>query len=461
MKDYYSLIILGGGVAGYTAALLAAKNGMRVALFERDSLGGTCLNRGCIPTKTLLHSAELFASRESWAEMGILAENIRLDENAIFARKNAIVGKLRDSLLSLVKANRIDFFPHEAVFADANSVTADGKTYSAENILTATGALPARLKIPGIELTINSYRVLHAPLPPEQKTLLIVGGGAIGVEFATYFASTGRSVTILEAESRILPMMDEELSAELAAVLRKKGVTLRTSVMVESFRQEEKLQTVFRSHESENTETLPADAILIGIGRQANIRNLNLEKARIHADRNIPVNEKMHTGVAGIYAAGDVLGGIQLAHYAAATATVAVETMLGRSPSVDLNTVPACIYTTPEIASVGLTEAECAARNLEIEIGKTLMSRNGKSLVSGTDVGYIKTLVSKKTGQLLGATAFCIRATDIISELSLAISKNLTRDDILRAIHAHPTVAEGIFESLKNCPKGAEQGSQG
>lgn len=445
MSDY-SLIVLGGGVAGYTSAIRAAKAGMNVAIFEREHLGGTCLNRGCIPTKTLLHSAELFASASAWAEMGVLAENVRLDEPAIYARKNSIVEKLRAGLGSLMKLNKIDVFSEEAVFVADNTVIAGGKTYTAQRFLIATGSSPAMLGIPGIELTVNSDRVLAEPLAG--KSVAIIGGGVIGVEFASYFADTGRAVTVIEMEDRVLPMMEKDLSAQLAAVLKKKGIVLKTAAAVERF---EKAEQGVAAHirVKGQPEVVAADAVVVSVGRRANTTGLGLEKIGVKTQRGVAVDDRMHTGVAEIYAAGDVTARVQLAHYAAASATVAVEAMLGLPPSMDLNTVPACVYTSPEIATVGLTEAECAARGLEVEVGKYPMGGNGKSMIEGVDRGFIKTIVEKSTGRVLGATAFCCRGTDILGELVLAVSQNIPREQLLRVIHAHPTTMEGVFESLE------------
>ncbi|MDO4550969.1 MAG: dihydrolipoyl dehydrogenase [Planctomycetia bacterium] len=447
----YSLIILGGGVAGYTAAFRAVQNGMSVALFERDQVGGTCLNRGCIPTKTLLHSSEIYSERTCWPEMGIIAENVSLNENAIYSRKDAIIQKLRNGILSLLKANKIDFFSCQASFLDEHSVTAEGEVYTAEKILIATGSSPIQLNIPGIELTVNSDRVLEKPLPGQN--LIIIGGGVIGVEFASYFADTGRKVTIIEAQERILPMMEKELSLQLAALLRKKGILLKTSASVESFTKrntENETETLCANIRSgDKTESLCADQIIISVGRKANLDGLNLEKIGVQTKRGILVDQNMYTGVAGIYAAGDVISHIQLAHYAGATATVAVESMMGLPHSVDLKTVPSCVYTSPEIACVGISEAECLAQNIEVEIGKYQMGGNGKSMISGADRGYIKTIIEKNTGKILGASAFCLRATDIIGELALAISQNMRREQITQVIHAHPTIMEGILESLE------------
>ncbi len=445
MTDY-SLIVLGGGVAGYTGAIRAAKAGMKVAIFEREHLGGTCLNRGCIPTKTLLHSAELFSSAGAWAEMGILAENVRLDESAVYARKDALVEKLRAGIQTLMKANKIDVFTEAAEFASKDSVTAGGKTYTAEHFLIATGSSPAALPIPGIEHTVNSDRVLEKPLSGERIT--IIGGGVIGVEFASYFADAGRQVTVVEAEDRILPMLEKELSLQLAAVLKKKGITLKTGAVVERF---VKTDAGVETHilVKEKPEIVPGDQVIVSVGRRANLTGLGLEKLGILTGRGIMTDERMHTGVGNIYAAGDVTARVQLAHYAAASATVAVEAMLGEPASVDLTTVPACVYTSPEIACVGLSEAECAARGLEVEVGKYLMGGNGKSMIEGADRGFIKTIVEKHTGRILGATAFCCRGTDILGELVLAVSQGIQREQLLRVIHAHPTTMEGVYESLE------------
>lgn len=440
----YDLVVIGGGPGGYVGAIRAAKLGMKTALIEERELGGTCLNRGCIPTKALLHSGEIYASRESWAEMGIDAENVKYDEEAAYRRKEAVVISLRNGVKSLIKANKIDLYETHGTITGEHTVSAGGQQLETEYILIATGSRPvgsdpAVRPINGMQYALNSDGVLENKV--EGNNIAVVGAGVIGVEFADYLSNTGRSVTLIEPMERIIPMTGKETALQLASVLKRKGVKIITGAKVDEILPDFTVR--YTTAKGEFSEKF--DNVIVSIGRTANISNLGLESVGIPMGRRIEVDENMYTGVAGIYACGDAIGQIQLAHYASATAITAVESMLKKSHSIDLSVVPSCIYTQPEIASVGRKETEVEGA----KIGKFLMAANGKSQIEGVGRGFVK-VVANKDSTIVGAELFCVRATDMIGELALAISRGLKLDEVASVIHPHPTVMESVGEAYED-----------
>ncbi|MBE5730481.1 MAG: dihydrolipoyl dehydrogenase [Clostridiales bacterium] len=438
----YELIVLGGGPGGYTGAIRAAKLGKRVALIEKDSLGGTCLNRGCIPTKALLHSAELYSSKSEWAELGILAENVTLDEGKIYERKQKVVATLRDGVKSLVKANGIDLIEGEGVLTGEHTIKVGDREISADYILLATGSVPSagskERPLIGVEYTVNSDDVLAAPVKGDNIT--IIGAGVIALEFATYYAAIGKSVTLLAPGERIIKMMSKDASVQLTAVLKKQGVKIVTGVKVKSV---DENHTVYYATEK-GEASVTGDAVITAIGRKP-VLDIGLNKVGITVDKFIAVDDNMYTGKAGIYACGDITGKMQLAHFAAASAITAVESMFGLPHSMDLSVCPSCIYTSPELASVGKKETDIE----NAKVGKFLMGANGKSLIEGVNRGYIK-VIADENDVVVGAEIFSVRGTDIMGELSLAIAKGLKTHEVSEVIHPHPTVMEAIGESVED-----------
>ncbi len=443
--DYF-LIVIGGGPAGYTAAIDAAQRGKSVAVIERDKVGGTCLNRGCVPTKYLLHNALNYDRLVSGATSAIkLKGKAELDETALYEGKQALTDKLVKGIETLLAANRAELILAEATIIDDHTVSADGRLLTAENILIATGSYPVRLPIEGIELTVNSDEVLQAPVKGE--SVAVIGGGVIGVEFATFLAAAGKKVTVIEAEERILPMFDKETALQTASVLKRKTALLTGARVRKIARNGDKLTVAYTDKKGEGE--VIADTVIVSIGRTAAVRGFGLENTAVGIDRHgIVTDANGYTGVAGIYAAGDVAGKIALAHYAAAMARNAVAVMCGEEPSIRLDIVPSCVYTSPEIASVGLKESDL--EDGTYTKGKYLLGGNAKSLIEGSDRGFVKILFDAESGKLVGAQIFGERATDLIGELALAIDKGCTAEDISRVIHAHPTVYEGIAESAED-----------
>lgn len=440
----YDLIVIGGGPGGYTGAIRAAKLGMKTALIEERDLGGTCLNRGCIPTKALLHSGEVYASREEWAGLGINAENVTLDEDAIYRRKDSIVENLRNGVKSLVKANKIDLYEVHGTITGEHTVKAGDEELETEYILIATGSVPvgsdpARRPIPGMQYALNSDRILAGKV--EGQEIAVIGAGVIGVEFTDYLSNVGRSVTLIEPMERIIPMMNKDTSVQLASILKRKGVKIITGAKVNEILEDHTVKYSTAKGEFEQK----FDNVIVSIGRMANFANLGLENAGIPGGRRIEVDDNMYTGVAGIYACGDAVGRIQLAHFAAASAITAVESMLGKPHSMDLRVVPSCIYTQPEIAFVGKKEDEVE----NAKVGKFLMAANGKSQIEGVGRGFVK-VVADENDTVVGAELFCVRGTDIIGELALAISRKMKLHEVASVIHPHPTVMEAVGEAYED-----------
>lgn len=454
MEQQYNLVVIGAGPGGYVAAIKAAQLGMKVAVIENREVGGTCLNRGCIPTKTLMHSAHLYHEVKNFEAVGLKVEGLSYDIKKIHERKEEVVDKLRTGISQLFKANKIDFISGTATISDKNTIVVekDGEKteVKTEKILIATGSKPAKPPIEGLTLpnVVTSDEMLSMSDKVYNK-LLIIGGGVIGVEFATVYNSLGCEVVIVEAMDRILPTMDKEISQSMAMSLKKKGIKIHTSAMVEKISEENGLTCYYTEKGKAQTET--ADGILVSIGRRANTENLFADGFEIEMERGcVVVDEKFQTSVEGIYAIGDVIKGIQLAHVASAEGIVAVENMVGKEPSIDLDVVPSCIYTNPEISAVGITADEAKAKGIKVKTGKFIMSANGKSLIAMDERGFIKVVFDEETDVILGAQLMCARATDLISEFTTAIVNKLTSEQLSSVIRPHPTYVEAVTEAIES-----------
>ena len=456
MKEY-QLIVIGAGPGGYEAAIRAAQLGLTTALIERREVGGTCLNRGCIPTKAMLHSAQLYREAANFELFGLHTENTSFDWAKVHQRKNDVVVKLRTGSEQLIKANKIDFFNNFASILGKNDVQLDqGEVIRGENILIATGSVPARPPIPGLDLpnVVTSDELLDDPHFTQTdslaKEILIIGGGVIGVEFASVFSSFGCHVTIVEAMERILPTMDREISQSLNMVLKKRGVSIHTGAMVEKLEQDEN-GLVCHFTEKGKAQAVPAQQVLVAIGRRPNTQGLFAEGFEVACERGrIVTDENFRTSVDSIYAIGDVTSKIQLAHMASAQGICAVHTIAGQKPPIDLRYVPGCIYTDPEIASVGITEDEAKQQGIPVKKGKFLMTGNGRSLIDEQERGFIKVLAHQETDVILGAQLMCSRATDIVAELATAIVNGLTCAQLAGVIRPHPTFCEGVTEAVED-----------
>lgn len=451
MSDKTKVVVIGGGPGGYVAAIRAAQLGAEVTLVEKENLGGTCLNVGCIPTKALLHSAELYEEAKEGAKYGVIASDVKVDFTKVQERKKAVTKQLVSGVKGLLAANKVKVVNGEASFVNKDTIevkTEKGtETIKAGKFIIATGSIPAKPPIPGIDSKqcIDSTGALELQEVP--KSMVIVGGGVIGVEIATLYATLGCKIVVIEMLDEILPMMDGELTKMIRAKLAKKGVEFYTSTKVMSFKDAGANVEVTVEMKDGSSKVFAGEKALISIGRRTNTATLGLEKAGIVNDRGrITVNDKMETNVPGIYAVGDCIGKIMLAHIASAQGEIAAENALGHNNVFDSKTNPSCVYTKPEFASVGLTEEAAKAQGIEYIVGKFPLAANGRAMIMGED-GMIKIIAGKKYKEVLGAHILGPRATDLIGELALAIGMEATIDEVIATIHAHPTVAEAIKEA--------------
>lgn len=464
MSAVYDLIVIGAGPGGYPAAWKAASLGKRVAVAECRELGGTCLNRGCIPTKTLLHTTGIFREVREGEKLGLSARGVSVDGERLKERKEQVVTTLRNGIESQFKKSKIDVFYGVAKVVSENrvqiSMTEGGEGKDQEpvvlegsHILIASGSRPAKIPVPGIELpgVVTSDEMLEQ-VDVECGHLIIIGGGVIGMEFAQIYSDLGCRVTVLEAAERILPSMDKEIAQNLKMIAKKRGVEIHGGALVKEIRKTGQGLACVYEEKGEEAE-IEGDKILIAAGRKPNTEGLFAESLEDRMCLNhgyIPVGETYETRVRGIYAVGDVIGGIQLAHAATAEGMFAVEDMFGIGHRFDMKVVPGCVYTDPEIAVVGMTAEEGKAAGIETKVGKYIMSVNGKSLLSAQERGFIKLVADQESGRLIGAQLMCARATDMVGELELAISKGMTAEDVASIIMPHPTFCEGVGEAAES-----------
>lgn len=455
MDNNYDLVVIGAGPGGFDAAVKAAQYGLKTAVAEERDLGGTCLNRGCIPTKTLLNSAHLYRELKDSDSIGVMVKDYDYDIEKIYNRKKEVVMQLRGGVESTLKSNKVDILRGKAKIIDSNTVVIkngeETTEVKAKNILIASGSVPARPPIPGLELegVITSDELLDQD-GTDYKSMTIIGGGVIGVEFATVFSSFGCQVTVIEALDKILPTMDREISQNLAMIFKKRGIKVYAGSTVEKI---EKGESGMICHFTNKGKSLSVESetVLVAIGRRANTENLVDDGVKIDIKRGVVVDDNFETSVKGIYAIGDVIdGGIQLAHVATAQGINVVARLAGRNPEIDLAVVPSCIYTDPEIAVAGISEAEAKAQGIKVKIGKYSMVGNGKSIIEKQERGFIKLVFDAETQVLLGAHLMCARATDIISELSSAIVNKLTAHQLAAVIRPHPTFTEGVTSAVEN-----------
>lgn len=454
MQMEYDLIVVGGGPGGYTAAVRAAKLGLTVALIERRQLGGTCLNRGCIPTAAMLHSAGLYRQARQGERFGICASGVAVDYAKLLSYRQETVETLVrgvEQMLDLAGICRFSgtgtLLPDKRV-----KVVSDGTetVLAAENILLATGSNARVPDVPGMDLpgVEDSDGALAWESIPESLT--VIGGGVIGVEYAQIFADLGSRVTLLGTRTRLLPSMDREIGQSLKLILKKRGVDVRTGVTVERIeRENSQLHCTFLERDLA-AETV-SQRVLYAVGRVPYTKDLFADAAPEMDGSCIRVNRHFETSIPGVYAIGDVIGGPQLAHMAMAQGTVAAEHMAGAAPSVDVDTVPYCVYTAPEIVSVGLTETEAREKGIPVRTGKCVMGGNGRSVVSREERGFMRIVTDAETGRILGARLMCAHAGDMAGELVSAVSNGFTAEQLLRAIRPHPTYNEALSEALRYC----------
>ena len=449
-----SIAVVGGGPGGYVAAIRAAQLGGEVTLIEKAHLGGTCLNIGCIPTKALIHSADLLNTIRTAQKFGISAELKGIDWPMVLKRKEAVVHQLVSGVSSLMAVNKIRVINGEAAFVSDHTLQIKGQdgiqTLTPDKIILATGSKNCSVKIPGAEgnpACVDSTGALNLDKLP--KSLLVIGGGVIGIELADAYHTFGVDVTIVEATDRLLPIMDGELTKQFQRMLEKRGLRIMTKAHVESISYTDGHAAVKVRTSQAHTEVLNAEKVLIAIGRKPNIQGLALDKTRIRCEHDhIVVDDHMETNISGVYAIGDCTGKGMLAHTASAMGEIAAENCMGNSKATYCgNTVPSCIYVTPEFAGVGLTEETAKKAGIAYIVGKFPMSANGRALIEDGQ-GTLKVLLEKECHQLIGLHILGPRATDLIAEGALAIQLEATAEEIISTIHAHPSVAEAIRETV-------------
>lgn len=444
----FDIIIIGAGPGGYETAAEAAALGQNVAIVERDQLGGTCLNRGCIPTKALCRNAEvvsLLRESEAW---GITTGEQRFDYAPVFARKEAVVEQLRSGVETLMSAPGITLIRGEASLSDAHTVTVAGENFEARHIIIATGSAPRPLPIEGAELALTSDDILALSELPQ--SLCIVGGGVIGMEFAVAFSTFGVDVTVVEFCKEILPPFDRDIAKRLRSTLSRRGIKFVTGAAVSgivacdggfsvSYTQKDKVQS------------LVCQQVLMAVGRQPVLPE-GLDAVGVRTSRRgIEVDGKMQTNVPGIYAIGDVNGLMMLAHAASAQGRVALHAILGMPDDTRLDVIPAAVFTVPELAMVGLTEEQCTERGLDVSTSKAFFRSNGKAVAMGETDGLLKMIVDNATRRIVGCHVCGPHAADLIQEVVTAMNADATIDLLAHSIHGHPTLSEVVQAAARQC----------
>ena len=508
MKNEFDLIIIGAGPGGYVAAIKAAKAGLSVAVVENRRVGGTCLNRGCIPAKAMIHASSLYREAVCGQQFGLFADEAAYDYEAILNYKTESIDQLVGGIEQLLKANgvtvingtgtllpaengvnRVQVAAADGCAEDAAEAGADGDAgadaagadgdaaadaaagvYCAKNVILASGSKPARIPVPGMDLlhVLDSDGLFALEDAPQ--SLVIIGGGVIGVEFATVFSNLGTEVTIVEALPKLLDNFDKEISQNLKMILKKRGVEAHLNASVKECLAADDDWVTCVFEEKGKTQEISAEYVLVAAGRVPVTDGLFGEGVSVDMNRRfVAVDEHFRTSMSGVYAIGDLTGGIMLAHAASAHGVRAVEEILAEQGAVSENmagqgagngaapasaqkidVIPAGVYTDPEIATVGITEAQAKEQGIEVATGKFIMSANGKSLITREERGFIKVVADASSHKVLGAQMMCARATDMIAEFATAIVNDLTVEDMLRGIRPHPTYNEGIAEALED-----------
>lgn len=456
------IAIIGGGPGGYVAAIKAAKMGADVVLIEKEHLGGTCLNCGCIPTKALVRSAEVYDNFKEAIDFGLSVKEYNVDMDKVINRKNSIVNKLVEGIQYLIEKNKIKVINGNGKILDKNTVIIETKNkiveINSKNIILSTGSETVSLPIPGAnsKSILTSKEILDLKELP--KKLAIIGGGVIGMEFAFIYSSFGVEVFVVEYLDNVLQMLDQDVIDEINSAAEKKGIKLFTGSRVEEIIDTEDDRCVVRFTKGGESKYVSVDKVLMSVGRKPYFEGLGIENANIKLNDNkkgIKVNSKMQTNIDNIYAVGDVTNIIQLAHVASHQAIVAVENIMGHDAEMDYSAVPSAIFTHPEIASVGSTEREAKSKGINIEVGKFPYAANGKALTMGDDCGFIKVIKNADSNKVIGATIVGINSADLIASLTIAIKNGLTTKQIAETIFAHPTTSEVIHEGILSVEGGA------
>jgi dihydrolipoamide dehydrogenase len=437
------VVVIGGGPGGYPAAIRVAQLGGKVTIIEKDEFGGTCLNRGCIPTKALLQSSGMYKHAKEAKTFGITVGDVKVDFPAVMARKNTVVKQLVGGLGGILKSHGMKIIKGtgQIVSAGLVKVAETGEEIKCDKIIIATGSVPSRVPIDGIDHCITSDEALNLEKLP--KSMLIIGGGVIGMEFAQIMNQMDVAVTVVEMLPQILPTEDPEAAKMFSAMCQKAGIEIHTAASVSKVEAKGKKRIVTFGDQKKEV-----DLVLVAVGRSPYTEGLGLDKAGIAMEKNfVKVNEYLETSVKGIYAIGDVIGNYMLAHVATAEGETAAMNCVGTPHRMNYCSVPRGVYTSPEVASVGMTEAEARAKYGDIEIGRFPFVGCGKALVINETEGFVKIISEKKFGEVVGAAILGPHATDLINEIGLAIQMEATFEEIAHTIHAHPTIAESIMEA--------------
>jgi dihydrolipoamide dehydrogenase len=462
MAREYDLVILGGGTGGYVAAIKAAQLGLKTAVVEKGKLGGTCLHNGCIPSKALLRSAEVYAQTMHSEDFGVITSDVSVNFAKVQERKNKIVDQLHKGVQSLMKKGKIDVFeglgrilgpsifsPMPGTISVEMNDGTENEMLIPKNVLISTGSRPRTL--PGLEIDGDYILTSDEALVMEElpQSMIIVGGGVIGIEWASMLSDFGVEVTVIEFANRIIPTEDLEISKEMQRLMKKKGVKIVTNakVLPETLIKDNGV-AISAEIKGENKE-FRAQKLLVSVGRQANVEGIGLDNTEIQIEKGVIVtNEFFQTKESHIYAIGDVIGGLQLAHVASHEGIVAVEHIAGHNPTpLDYNLISKCIYSTPEVASVGITEEQANELGHKVKVGKFSFRAIGKALVFGESDGFVKIIANEETNDLLGVHMIGPHVTDMISEAGLAMVLDATPWEIAQTIHPHPTLSEAIGEA--------------
>ena len=445
----YDVIVLGSGPGGYVTAIRASQLGLKTAVIEKESLGGVCLNWGCIPTKALLKSAQVFEYLKHADDYGLTVKNFDKDFDAVVKRSRDVAEGMSKGVQFLMKKNKIDVILGYGTLKPGKKVDVDGKEYSADHIIIATGARSRELpNLPQDDKKVIGYRKAMT-LKKQPKKIVIVGSGAIGVEFAYFYNSMGTEVTVVEYMPRIVPVEDADVSKQLERSFKKSGIKVLTSTEVTSVDTSgDGVKAMIKTKKGE--DVLQADMVLSAVGIKTNIENIGLEDVGIVTDRDkILVNDFYQTNIPGYYAIGDVTPGPALAHVASAEGILCVEKIAGQNvEAIDYGNIPGCTYCSPEIASVGITEAQAKDKGIDIKVGKFPFSASGKASAGGHKEGFVKVIFDAKYGEWLGCHMIGAGVTDMIAEAVLGRKLETTGHEVLKTIHPHPTMSEAVMEAV-------------
>ena len=445
----YDVIVLGSGPGGYVTAIRASQLGLKTSVIEKESLGGVCLNWGCIPTKALLKSAQVFEYLKHAGDYGLQVKDYDKDFDAVVNRSRNVAEGMSKGVQFLMKKNKIDVISGYGKIKPGKKVDVDGKEFSADHIIIATGARSRELpSLPQDGKKVIGYRKAMT-LEKQPKKLIIVGSGAIGVEFAYFYNAMGTEVTVVEYMPRIVPVEDEDVSKQLERSFKKSGIKIMTSTEVTAVDTSgEGVKATVKTKKGE--ETLEADVVLSAVGIKTNIENIGLEDVGIVTDRDkILVNDFYQTNMPGYYAIGDVTPGPALAHVASAEGILCVEKIAGHHiEALDYGNIPGCTYCSPEVASVGLTEAQAKEQGLDVKVGKFPFSASGKASAGGNTEGFVKVIFYAKYGEWLGFHMIGAGVTDMIAEAVLGRKLETTGHEVLKTVHPHPTMSEAVMEAV-------------